>query len=92
MKRRIIQPWSASEDERLRKIASEGRSSVIIAERLRRTPASVRSRARTLGVVLPKVNGVTRRPIALAPSERMQVLRERVSAGAAANDAGREKR
>jgi hypothetical protein len=92
MKRRIIQPWSASDDERLRKLASEGRSSGIIAERLKRTPASVRSRAMTLRVVLTKVKGATRGRITLAPSERLQALRETVSAGAAANDAGPEKR
>ncbi len=92
MTRRIIQPWSASEDERLRKLASEGRSPGIIAERLKRTPASVRARAKTLRVVLTKVTGVTRHLIKLAPSERMQALRETVSAGAAAKDAGPEKR
>jgi hypothetical protein len=43
-------------------------------------------------VALMKVKGVKRRPITLAPSERMQALRERVSADAAANDEGPEKR
>jgi hypothetical protein len=71
MKGRIIRPWSPSDDEQLRKLASEGRSSGIIAERLKRTSASVRSRAAALNVVLTKVKGVTRHPITLAPSGRL---------------------
>jgi hypothetical protein len=52
MKGRVIQPWSPEDDERLRKLAAEGRTSVTIAERMKRTPASVRSRARILEIVL----------------------------------------
>lgn len=81
MKGRVIQPWSPEDDERLRKLAAEGRTSVTIAERMKRTPASVRSRARIFEIVLMKAKGVTRRPITLAPSERMKALRKAVSAG-----------
>jgi hypothetical protein len=80
MKGRVIQPWSPEDDERLRKLAAEGRTSVMIAERMKRTPASVRSRARILEIVLMKAKGVIRRPITLAPSERMKALRKAVSA------------
>jgi hypothetical protein len=81
MKGRIVQPWTPEDDQRLRKLAAEGRTSVTIAERLKRTPASVRGRANALNVVLMKAKGVTRRPITLAPSERLQALRGSVSAG-----------
>jgi DNA-binding CsgD family transcriptional regulator len=57
MKGRIAQPWTPSEDERLRKLAAEGRSSLTIAERLKRTPKSIRNRAKKLKIVLVKVQG-----------------------------------
>ena len=79
MKRRIVQPWTPEDDDRLRRLAAEGRTSVTIAERMKRTPASVRGRAKALKVVLMKAKGVTRRPITLAPSERLQALRGSVS-------------
>jgi DNA-binding CsgD family transcriptional regulator len=55
MKRRIIQPWTPSDDERLRKLAAEGRSSVTIAERMKRSPASIRNRAKTLKISLRRL-------------------------------------
>jgi hypothetical protein len=47
LKRRIIQPWTPEEDERLRKLAAEGRTAVTISERLKRAPKSIRHRARS---------------------------------------------
>ena len=47
--------WTAEEDNRLRALAAEGRSATVIAERLKRSPAAVRRRARTLGVTLKTV-------------------------------------
>jgi DNA-binding NarL/FixJ family response regulator len=55
MTERRIQPWTPEEDERLRKLAGEGRAVPIIAERLKRSPHSVRNRAKVMGVKLPKV-------------------------------------
>ena len=57
MKGRIAQPWTPSEDEQLRKLAAEGRSSVTIAERMQRSPNSIRRRAQRLKIVLAKVQG-----------------------------------
>ena len=58
MKRRIIHPWTPSDDERLRKLAAEGRSSVTIAERKKRTPPSIWARARVLKIVLRRANAL----------------------------------
>src|SRR5258706_1379453 len=52
MKERRVQLWTPAEDERLRKLAAEGRPSVTIAERLKRPPDSVRYRAAKLKIVL----------------------------------------
>jgi hypothetical protein len=52
MKKPILQPWTSSDDERLRKLAAEGRSSVTIAERMKRTPDSIRNRAKKFKIVL----------------------------------------
>jgi hypothetical protein len=57
MKGRRIEPWRPGDDERLRKLAAEGRAALTIAERLKRSPASVRSRAMILKVVLVKAKG-----------------------------------
>ena len=57
MKGRIAQPWTPSEDEQLRKLAAEGRSSVTIAERMQRSPNSIRRRAQRLKIVFAKVQG-----------------------------------
>jgi len=57
MKGRITQPWTPSDDERLRKLAAEGRSSLTISERMKRSQQSVRNRARRLEIVLAKVQG-----------------------------------
>jgi DNA-directed RNA polymerase alpha subunit len=66
MNRRIIQPWTPSDDESLRKLAAEGRSWTTIAERLKRTRSSVRSRAKILRAM--KVTDVKRRSTELTPS------------------------
>ena len=50
-------PWTPSDDERLRKLAAEGRSTLTIAERLKRSPASIYKRAKKLKFVLAKVQG-----------------------------------
>ena len=52
---RITQPWTPSDDERLRKLAAEGRSSVTISERLKRSPKSIRERAKKLKIPLRKL-------------------------------------
>ena len=57
MKGRIAQPWTPSEDEQLRKLAAEGRSSLTISEQMKRSRGSVRGRARLLQIVLAKVQG-----------------------------------
>jgi DNA-binding NarL/FixJ family response regulator len=57
MKGRITQPWTTSEDERLCKLAAEGRSSLTIAERMKRSQQSIRHRARKLNIVLANVKG-----------------------------------
>jgi hypothetical protein len=57
MKEHRLEPWTPADDERLRKLAAEGRTSVTIAERLKRSSASVRSRAMILKVVLVKAKG-----------------------------------
>ena len=57
MKGRRIEPWTPADDERLRKLAAEGRTALTIAERLKRSPASVRSRAMILKVVFVKAKG-----------------------------------
>ena len=57
MKGRITQPWTPEDDERLRKLLAEGRSSLTIAERLKRSPASIYKRAKKLKIVLAKVQG-----------------------------------
>ena len=52
---RITQPWTPSDDERLRKFVAESRSAFTIAERMKRSPASIRSRAKTLKISLRKL-------------------------------------
>jgi len=47
--------WTAEEDERLRKLASEGRSVATIAERLKRSDSSIRHRAEKLKISVAKV-------------------------------------
>ena len=54
MTERRLQPWTPEDNERLRKLAAEGRTSVRIAERLKRSPNSVRNRAAELNIVLVK--------------------------------------
>jgi hypothetical protein len=57
MKGRIAQLWTHSEDEQLRKLAAEGRSSLSISEQMKRSRQSVRNRARRLKIVLAKAQG-----------------------------------
>ena len=58
MNERRVQRWTPSDDERLRKLAAEGRSSVTIAERMKRTPPSIWARARRLKIVLRRANAL----------------------------------
>jgi hypothetical protein len=51
--RRLL--WTAEEDERLRKLAAEGRSAATIAEWMKRTPSSIRARAVLLKLPIAKV-------------------------------------
>jgi hypothetical protein len=51
------EPWTPEDDERLRKLATEGRSVATIAERLKRPPGSIRNRAARLKIVLAKAKG-----------------------------------
>jgi hypothetical protein len=46
--------WTPEEDERLRKLALEGRTAATIAERLKRPIPSVRGRAIALKIVIAK--------------------------------------
>ena len=52
MKESLVQPWTPAEDERLGKLAAEGRTSATIAERLKRSQESIRRRAAKLKVEL----------------------------------------
>jgi len=54
MKGRRLEPWTPEDDERLYKLVGEGRTALTIAERLKRSEAAVRRRAKNLGVVLVK--------------------------------------
>jgi hypothetical protein len=47
-------PWSPADDERLRKLVEEGRNSVTIAERLKRTTNAVLTRAHKLKITIIK--------------------------------------
>ena len=49
-----LEPWTPEDDERLRKLAGEGRTALTIAERLKRSTTAVRGRAKRLGVELVK--------------------------------------
>jgi hypothetical protein len=59
MTERRLQPWTPADDERLRRLAAEGRSSLTIAERMKRSLESVRHRAKKLNISLRRleVNG-----------------------------------
>jgi hypothetical protein len=57
MKEHRLEPWTPEDDERLRKLASEGRTVATIAERLKRPQGSIRGRAARLQIVVAKANG-----------------------------------
>jgi hypothetical protein len=46
----VVWRWTPDEDVRLRRLADEGRTSVVIAERLKRSRSSVLARAKSLGI------------------------------------------
>jgi hypothetical protein len=48
------QPWTPEDDERLRKLANEGRTTRTIAECLKRTPDATRTRTKALNIVIVK--------------------------------------
>jgi DNA-binding NarL/FixJ family response regulator len=52
--RRPTRQWTPEDDERLRKLAGEGRAALTIAERLKRSQDSVRNRAKVMGIKLVK--------------------------------------
>ena len=47
--RRLSQPWTTEDDERIRSLAAQGASAVRASVALRRNKASVTGRARKLG-------------------------------------------
>lgn len=47
--------WMPEDDDRLRRLAQEGRSTAVIAERLKRGEDAVRSRAARLRIALKRV-------------------------------------
>ena len=57
MKQGRFQRWTPADEERLRRLAAEGRTSVTIAERLKRSVGSVRYRAKQLRVSFVKAKG-----------------------------------
>jgi hypothetical protein len=62
MKRRIIQRWTPSDDECLRKFAAEGRSSLTIAEWMKRSRVSIYNRAKKLKIVMRALKEVNEAP------------------------------
>jgi hypothetical protein len=55
MKTRPPQPWTPEDEVRLRALAAAGRSAATIAERLKRTEAAIRYKARALNIDLARV-------------------------------------
>ena len=49
---RLSVPWTAEDDDRLRKLAAESRPVKVIAERLKRSESSVRGRAAKLKLLV----------------------------------------
>jgi hypothetical protein len=49
------QPWTHEDEVRLRTLAAAGRSAATIAERLKRTEAAIRYKARKLNINLARV-------------------------------------
>jgi hypothetical protein len=49
------QPWTLEDEVRLRALAAAGRSAATIAERLKRTEAAIRYKARALNINLLRV-------------------------------------
>jgi hypothetical protein len=52
---RAPEPWTAEDEVRLRTLAAAGRSAATIAERLKRTEAAIRYKARALNINLARV-------------------------------------
>jgi hypothetical protein len=72
MKERSPRPWTPEDDERLRKLANEGRTTRTIAECLKRTPDATRTRAKALNIVIVKAtSGV---PWSNAEDKRLREL------------------
>jgi hypothetical protein len=57
----VVWRWTPDEDARLRRLAEEGRTSVVIAERLKRSRSSVLGRAKTLGIEVKRAVRKTKR-------------------------------
>jgi hypothetical protein len=51
---KLPQPWTSEDEARLRELAASGRSVATIAERLQRTRAAIRYKARSLNISLPR--------------------------------------
>jgi hypothetical protein len=56
--RRLLEPWTTQDDERLKALATQGASVVKAAAALKRKIVSVRVRARALGCPFPPLRAV----------------------------------
>jgi hypothetical protein len=56
-KRRESPLWTPDEDARLRRLAEEGRSAAVIAERLKRAKKAIQSRCAKLDISLKRLPG-----------------------------------
>jgi Myb-like DNA-binding domain len=70
--------WTPEDEQKLRTMLLNGEHPTAISKQLNRTEVAIRHRMTKLGLRLKRVKG---RPVALTPSERMQAMREAVSAG-----------
>jgi hypothetical protein len=69
--------WTPEDEEKLRTMLMSGEHPSAIGKRLNRSEIAIRHRMTKLGLRSKRVKS---RPVSLAPSERMQALRESVSA------------
>jgi hypothetical protein len=70
--------WTPEDEQKLRTMLMSGEHPTAIGKQLNRSEVAIRHRMTKLGLRSNRVKG---RPVALPPSERMQAMREAVSAG-----------